>query len=140
MLEFTIYTLIDITATNQYRLELGKERLRYQQQNFEMLLQAISLRALPFWDQRPIKQEVDVKKLFFGSKHKGTHSVWSFSFRVEREDAYKEDDHEYMLLLKDINMVPFIPELEETTKFHQHVFDTLGQDYKNTVIFQKQNL
>lgn len=140
MLEFTIYTLVDITATGQYRLETGKESLRYQQQNFEMLLQAISLRALPFWDQKPSYQEIDTKKMLFGSKFKGKHTVWTFSFRVEREDAYKEQDHDYVLLLRDLNMVPFIPDLNETAKFQKHVFDTIDPDYKNTVIFQQQSL
>lgn len=132
MLYFRLHTLVDITRTGQTRYALGREYERYQQQNFDSLIQAISLRALPFWEEDPVSESLNIKD--FGTAYEGEHRVWTFRFHVETDDAYATKPGNIDLLINDLNLVPFIPNLGETVKINNHIFDTVNITTKNTVI------
>lgn len=132
MLYFRLRTLVDITRTGQTRYALGKEYERYQQQNFDSLIQAISLRALPFWDEDPVTELIVLAD--FGTDYLGKQRVWTFRFHVETDDAYATKPGNIDLLINDLNLVPFIPNLGETVKINNHIFDTVNITTKNTVI------
>ena len=132
MLYFRLRTLVDITRTGQTRYALGREYERYQQQNFDSLIQAISLRALPFWEEDPVSELVDIKD--FGTDYLGKQKIWTFRFHVETDDAYATKPGNIDLLINDLNLVPFIPDLGETVKINNHIFDTVNITTKNTVI------
>lgn len=132
MLYFRLRTLVDITRTGQTRYALGKEYERYQQQNFDSLIQAISLRALPFWDEDPVAELIVLAD--FGTDYLGKQRVWTFRFHVETDDAYATKPGNIDLLINDLNLVPFIPNLGETVKINNHIFDTVNITTKNTVI------
>lgn len=134
MLYFRLCTLVDITRTGQTRYAQGKERERYQQQNFDSLIQAISLRALPFWEEDPVMEVVDVSNSNFGTEFAKLHNLWTFRFHVETDDAYASKPGNIELLLNDLNLVPFIPNLQETIKINNHIFDTVNSATKNTLI------
>jgi len=134
MLYFRLITLVDITRTGQTRYVLGRDLERYQQQNFDSLIQSISLRALPFWEEDPLADMVDVATYKFGTDYLGIHRVWTFRFHVETDDAYASKPGNIDLLINDINLVPFIPDLAETIKINNHIFDTVNLATKNTVI------
>ena len=44
-MNYTLYTTVDITNTGQYRSEIGKEDLRWKEQNFQTVLQTLGIRA-----------------------------------------------------------------------------------------------
>lgn len=132
MLYFRLRTLVDITRTGQTRYALGREYERYQQQNFDSLIQAISLRALPFWEEDPVSELIDLEG--FGTDYLGKQKVWTFRFHVETDDAYATKPGNIDLLINDLNLVPFIPDLGETVKINNHIFDTVNITTKNTVI------
>jgi hypothetical protein len=147
---FKLLTLVDITETKQYRREPGKELLRDQEQNFQMLLQTIGLRVNPIYTYSPtikylkinskpqedrlITQNIDT--LSFGSVFIGLHKVWIFNFATEYDDGFTDEvGNECGFLINDLHLVPFIPNLSNTVKFHLPVFDTKSIEDKNTLIF-----
>lgn len=148
MKSFKILTLVDITETKQYRRELGKELLKDQQQNFQMLIQTIGLRANPIYNCSPSFNVIDVKNTvyglqlhphvypYFGKKYTGQHKVWSFDFNIEY-DYGLTDEHgnDVGLLANDLHYVPIIPALTETIEFTLPVFNTKSFEYRNTLIF-----
>lgn len=109
-MKFKIYTLVDITETNERRNSNKKEFC--QQQNFQTILQTVGLRVNPFYDSPPVVEERTLQGLGFGSKFKGKHNVWSFEFEIEHQGALAVPD-----LKTDFELVPFITSLDETAKF-----------------------
>lgn len=150
MKSFKLITLIDITETNQYRKEIGKELLRDQQQNFQMLLQTIGLRVNPLYDVPPIPSIIDINPkphglrsysqshtaVNFGKSYSGKHKIWTFNFNIEYNDGLTDSNGDPVgLLVDDLHLVPFIPNLTETFKYQFSVFDTKSNDFKNTLIY-----
>ena len=145
---FKLLTLIDITETKQYRREPGKEQSRDQEQNFQMLLQTIGLRVNPIYTYSPAIKYLKIdsnpqlsntyspESLSFGSKFSGLQKVWVFNFSIEYEGGLTDSfGNECGFLIDDLHLVPFIPQLSESVKFHLPVFDTKSVEYKNTLIF-----
>jgi hypothetical protein len=56
---FTVYTLVDVTATGVTRLTSDNEMQRNQQRNWETLLQVISMKAQPVHVEGPVCTELD---------------------------------------------------------------------------------
>lgn len=124
---YRISTLVDITNTNARR---GEDPIAYRQnQNYLSVLQTIGMRTnIEF-----ISLEQENKSLTdmnFGSNFKGKQNVWTFTFKVEREGYLTVDN-----LVEDFDLVPFIPELEETAKFAKPVFHSKDLKHIN-IIFE----
>jgi hypothetical protein len=124
---YRISTLVDITNTNARR---GEDPIAYRQnQNYLSVLQTIGMRTnIEF-----ISLEQENKSLTdmnFGSNFKGKQNVWTFTFEVEREGYLTVDN-----LVEDFDLVPFIPELEETAKFAKPVFHSKDLKHIN-IIFE----
>ena len=124
---YRISTLVDITNTNARR---GEDPIAYRQnQNYLSVLQTIGMRTnIEF-----ISLEQENKSLTdmnFGSNFKGKQNVWTFAFEVEREGYLTVDN-----LVEDFDLVPFIPELEETAKFAKPVFHSKDLKHIN-IIFE----
>jgi hypothetical protein len=149
MKSFKILTLVDITETNQYRRELGKELQKDQQQNFQMLIQTIGLRVNPIYTAGPtceivainpkphgLRTYTQLSTTNFGKKYTGNHKVWTFNFTIEYDGGLTDaSSNDVGFLIQDLNLVPFIPQLTETVEFEIPVFDTKNFDYKNTLIY-----
>lgn len=136
MTQFTIHTLIDITQTKQYRRELGKEKQKSQQQNFDMIIQTIGMRANPSFITGPSIVNEDVSDRNFGTVFKGNHNIWIFQFFTEHKGALTDENNNPCgLLLQDLNLVPIISGLNETAVFDKDIFNTLDPIRCNTIIF-----
>lgn len=136
MTQFTIYTLVDITQTKQYRKELGKEKQKSQQQNFDMVIQTIGMRTNPSFISGPTVINDQLNKHKFGTVFSGTHNIWVFHFFTEHKDTLMDNNNNPCgLLLQDLNFVPFISSLDETVIFNKDIFSTQDPLTCNTIIF-----
>ena len=131
---FTIQTLIDITETKQYRREFNKEIEWAQQQNFQMLIQSIGMRVNPLYTESPYCETTEISLLNFGTNFKGTHKVWSFSFEIEYEDGFHDQESSAGLLIPLLNFVPCIIQLTESANISPAVFNTVSTSTKNTIV------
>ena len=124
-MQIVIHTLIDITNTNARK---GDDSYAYkQQQNYMTLVQTIGLRS-NFEIISPVsiqKVEVDDK---FGSKYKGKHNVWTMEIQF---DSQGTDNIE--ILQEDIDLVPIITDLDETSKNPSKLFRTTDKKETNII-------
>lgn len=130
-----IKTLIDITKPNVHRPGQGTALEQNQYKNWITFQQCIGLRSIISYDDVPTITEVDVKGLGFGSKFKGKHKVWSFTFYPDRSGAYLDNEGNIIgLLLNDLHQVPVIEKLTETINTSKAVFDLEDPQHKNIIV------
>lgn len=134
MEKIQIKTLIDVTPTGVTRFQSGKEIEHNQHKNWITLLQAIELRSLIEFEEPATCQTLELRALGFGEKHRGTHSMWTFTFSTDRDLSYADDTGPLGLLLSDLHEVPIITNLTETINMNRPIFNTQSRFYKNTVI------
>ena len=127
MEKFRITTLIDITRTRPHRSD-PSELKHAQQSNFNALLQAINLRGIVAADRDPISDEGRLPEPW-----KGKARYWTYEFEVERSESYANDLSPFGLLLDDLDGVPIVDGLNNTTNFDVPVFKTKGDKF-NTII------
>lgn len=147
MHNFGIITLIDIGNPGNIKLPFpftsktgvlvdGKQTLetvRLQKANFVTVQQLIQLRANIEWDNDPVKQSIDMKDFHFGSFYKeGKQNVWSFTWRTEQTDAYRDGDNTVAGLIGDFDLIPTHGFLQETVTFPSNCFNTSDTKFKNT--------
>ena len=131
-----VYTLIDITETKSYRS--ADQKLNHQQANFMTFLQTLMLTMNFFYDKAPTLIECDEKKLKelgFGSDYKGSHNVWCLEARVD--EGRQVPDIE--TLQNDFDLVPVIPNLNETILINNNVFRAKDKKARN-ITFNKANI
>jgi hypothetical protein len=125
-MRFRIKTLIDVTET---RARKGDDpMLAKQQANFMTLYNTIGLRTNATDFNISSKKE-DVA--LFGSVFKGKKTVWTIEFYVEAEASLTVD-----MMQEDFDLVPFIAELAEDSKFSSNVFRTTDAINTN-IIFEQ---
>lgn len=122
MARYKIITLVDITRTSPQRSETDKLKIS-QQANFNTLIQAIGLRANVTWGNDPKKHTGALPHIIGG---KATHWIWEFE--VEQEDVFLEGTDPVALLVKDMQGVPIIAELEDSADLTPAVFQTTGSN------------
>ncbi len=128
----TCMTLIDITETGVIK---GSGHARDQQRNWETVLQLLGLKTQPLIVQPPVCFINENLEFFeFGDFYSGSHSVWAFQFRGERDDFYFIDQLE-----QDFEQTPIILGLEETARFMLPIFHSYGT-LKNIYFIQKESL
>lgn len=120
MPRYRIITLVDITRTNPHRSETDTLKLR-QQANFNSLLQAIGLRSNVQWMRDPIMTKGSLPYDLGG---KANH--WSWEFDVERDDVFLRDNDSVGLLVDDLNGVPIIPSLNNSSEIDPACFISKG--------------
>ena len=131
-----VYTLIDITETKSYRS--ADQKLNHQQANFMTFLQTLMLTMNFFYDKAPTLIECDEKKLKelgFGSDYKGSHNVWCLEARVD--EGRQVPDVE--TLQNNFDLVPVIPNLNETILINNNVFRAKDKKARN-ITFNKANI
>lgn len=94
--------------------QISWNKSRNQQRNFETIIQGISLRSQPIFEELP---EVD---------EEASEKTWVFKFRIEHKDAFRRDDEELGILLDDLNYVPCILKLTESAQIEEPIFITRG--------------
>lgn len=140
MQSFTIYTLVDITQTNQYHHQPGLDLHKQQQQNFFTLVQTIGLRVNPLYEIPPkVIDDLKVSELPFGTAFKGKHRVWCWEFDIEFDGVFDDEGNPVGKLISDLNLIPVITGLTETAKLNKSMFDTVSDENRNTLVFQNTN-
>jgi hypothetical protein len=134
-MNYKLYTLVDITHTGQTRSEPGRESLRWQEQNFNTLLQTLGIRANITYSQSPASTEIKGKLIGFDTDE--IIRVWRFDFYTERDFLFEKDGNPVGLLEEDFQMVPYISGLGETMEQKYAVFNPYNPG-KNIVFSLKQ--
>ena len=125
MARYQIVTLVDITRTNPSRSETDQHLLS-QQANFNSLVQAIGMRSNVEWQRDPMKH---TGRLPAPATGKATH--WTWEFDCERDQVFLQDGDPVYLLAHDLNHVPIISNLDNSTDIDPAAFQTQG-DMINT--------
>jgi hypothetical protein len=115
---YSLYTLVDITATGQFRSRSDLERL--QQQNFDTVIQTIGLAGNIMYDSPPKLIPADI----FGNPNQ---KCWYFEWYMEREHLFEVEGDELARLKELFEFVPVITGLTETAKFERPMFQ-LGRN------------
>lgn len=135
MMEYKLYTLVDISHTGQYRTEPGKEHLRWKEQNFNTVLQTLGIRANVMFNSNPIVTEVRGSLVGFDTEE--IIRVWRFDFLTEREELYQDlEGNPVGYMVSDFHLVPYINGLDEAMEQQYAVFNTQGAG-KNIVFHSK---
>ena len=119
MEEFKLYTLVDITHTQQYRPSAGI--LHWQEQNFNTVLQTLGIRANIIYNHGP--DVIEVKGNLVGFDTEEILRVWRFDFYTERENVYEKNGDPVGLLKEDFVLIPYISGLNEAMEQRYAVFN-----------------
>jgi hypothetical protein len=125
-MEYRLVTLIDITATGQYRFDPLRQKEQNQQQNFDTILQTLGLRGNTYFDVKPKVIEVNGKSLGF-SMNKPV-KTWQFEWRMEIDDIFTAKGDPVYWLKRDFNHIPIIPNLDEMIVLKRPMLVTEGED------------
>jgi hypothetical protein len=122
----TAFTLVDITDTGTVRVRDSNTREYHQQQNLNVLLQTIGLRAQPFNPVVTIHQDQPLAAMHFGKFYTdATATVWSLKFYIEHDMAWSDGEDQLAFLKSDANGVAITSDLDNTLEFPVNIFDTL---------------
>jgi hypothetical protein len=133
-MEYKLYTTIDITHTGQFRNEPGRELERWQEQNFNTILQTIGIRANITFRHGPELFEMGGQTCGFEFGH--TARVWRFDFYTEQDFMFELDNDHVGILKEMFAGVPYIADLTEQVEQNYAVFVTDGPN-RNIVFHQK---
>jgi hypothetical protein len=120
-MDYKLYTLVDITHTNQTRNESGKENLKWKEQNFQTLIQTLGIRSNIFYNHAP--EITEVKGSLIGFETDKIIRVWRFDFSTERDHLYEKNDDPIGFLKDDFQLVPYIAGLDEDMEQKYAVFN-----------------
>lgn len=134
-MRYKLYTLVDITHTDQYKAIPGKETLRWKEQNFNTLMQTIGLRATVTYISGP--SVVEVRGRLVGFDTDDVIRLWRLDFETDRDDLFEKDKDPVGLLKEDFHLVPYIQGLDEMMDQKYAVFVTTDPG-KNIIFYKKQ--
>lgn len=110
---YSLYTLVDITATGLHR---GPEKIeRYQQQNFDTVIQTIGLSGNIYYEKSPQITTADI----FGVPNE---RCWYFEWHMELEGLFEVNGDILARLKDNFEYVPFITGLTESVELKQQFF------------------
>jgi hypothetical protein len=130
-MNYKLYTLVDITHTGQYRNEIGREALRYKEQNFNTVLQTLGLRSNIYYDYGPRLLEIVGSMIGFDTDK--VIRVWRFDWRTEGDPVYASNGDPVGFLKSDFHLVPYISNLSELMEQRYAVFTTAEPG--NNIVF-----
>ena len=133
-MDYKLYTLVDITHTGQYRNEPGKEIARWQEQNFNTVLQTMGIRANVNFVNNPEPAEIAGNVVGFEFSH--VQKMWRFDFYTDHDYVFELDGDPVGMLKQLFDAVPYISGLTEQVAQNYDVFVTEGAN-RNVVFHQK---
>jgi hypothetical protein len=133
-MEYKLYTTIDITHTGQFRNEPGKELARWQEQNFNTIIQTIGIRSNITYRHGP--DMVEVKGSLVGFEFDKIVKMWRFDFYTEQDHVFEIDKDPVRHLKELFTGVPYIASLTEQLEQNYAVFVTEGS-HRNIVFHVK---
>lgn len=134
VMEYKLYTLVDITHTNQFRARQGDATLSQKEQNFNTVLQTLGIRSNIHYVNSPDMLEVKGRLVGFDTDE--VIRVWRFDWSTERDFLYEDSGDPVAFLKKDFHLVPYISGLDEAMQQDYAVFNT-SDPGKNIVFFKK---
>lgn len=121
----TALTLVDITDSGTTRVRDSNKIEYHQQQNLNVLIQTIGLRAQIFDPTITIHNSPKISELHFGNFYdEEIVRVWSLRFYIEHEKAWSDGEDDYAFLKSDAHGVAITSDLENTVEFPINIFDT----------------
>ena len=133
-MEYKLYTTVDITHTGQFRNESGRELERWQEQNFNTVIQTIGIRANITYRHAP--DTINIVGSAVGFETNNLIKVWRFDFYTEQDFVFEENNSPVGNLIEMFNGVPYIANLTEDIEQNYAVFVTDGPS-RNIVFHQK---
>jgi hypothetical protein len=134
VMDYKLYTLVDITHTGQHRAEPGKESLRWKEQNFQTVIQTLGIRAIIGYSSPPAVTEVKGRLIGFDTDE--IIRVWRFDFSTDRDMLYEHAGNAVAYLIDDFHLVPYIAGLDEAMEQKYAVFNTVDPG-RNISFFAK---
>ena len=125
-MEYKLTTLVDITATGQYRNEQGRQKELNQQQNFDTILQTLGLRGNVYYTVKPTVIEATGKSQGFGVNK--NVKMWVFEWQMEIDYLFEKGGDPIHWLKHDFDLIPIIPNLDESIVLKRPMFATSGPD------------
>jgi hypothetical protein len=132
---YQVYSLIDITKTDQHRHRSQDRQAVDQQSNYSVFEQCLMLRSNVILHSRPMVMLKDVKEFGFGSRYQGQHQIWFLEFDTEQSDYVTVAQ-----LQEDFNMVPMISNLKESININNNIFITKDPQNTNIVFYKNSTL
>jgi len=129
-MEYKLYTLVDITHTQQARTN----EERWKEQNFQTVLQTLGIRANVAFVNSPAVVETSGRLVGFDTDE--ILHLWRFDFSTDRDALYENLDSPIGLLFDDFHLVPYISGLGEQMDQKYAVFNTRDPG-KNITFFKK---
>ena len=109
------------------------QKVKLQQQNFNTLIQTISMRGAPIWGHTPIREHLLVTpQTGFGTFYEGKQMVWQFLFQTDQADLFGANNG-CDFLAQDFDGIPVINFLDETITFKQSTFVSHSNEYRNVL-------
>lgn len=124
-----IYTLVDITHTNDNNPR-GNSLSFKQEQNYNTLLQVMSLRSQVAVDKVSLLKDQPMTSYDFGSAYKGLNDVWRITVKSEAVDIWRKDDIPLFYALHDCDSIPIYIGLDETANISS-IIHTFDKDQRN---------
>jgi hypothetical protein len=125
-MEYKLITLVDITATGQYRHEHGRQKELNQQQNFDTVLQTLGLRGNVYYTVKPTVIDATGKSQGFTVNK--TVKMWVFEWQMEIDYLFEKAGDPIHWLKHDFDLIPIIPNLDESIVLKRPMFSTSGPD------------
>ena len=144
---YTGFTLVDITDTGMTRSRPGQEKQRNQQRNWETVLQTAGILTQVIVLQQPELHSFTSTDNFagtqlyniIGDKHKfqlqmmnPNINIWTFAIGSEHRDVFGQN---FSILHETFDMIPVIPDLDNTIQLNPSVFHTQDSEYINIQFF-----
>ena len=144
---YQIRTLVDVTENGipqkqlPYKTKSGilvhdkevLQKVKLQQQNFNTLIQTISMRGAPVWGHTPVREHVLITpQTGFGTFYEGKQMVWQFLFQTDQADLFGANNG-CDFLAQDFDGIPVINFLDETITFRQSSFVSHSNEYRNVL-------
>ena len=98
VMEYKLYTLVDITHTGQNRSEPGRELARLKEQNFQTVVQTLGIRANIYFTQSPVVTEVQGRLVGFDTDE--VLKLWRFDFGTSLKRALNDAGAAYDIIIR----------------------------------------
>ncbi len=133
-MRFKLYTTVDITHTRVSRNEVVSDKIKYQEQNFNTVVQTLGLRANIIFSN--YSEMFETRGDLLGFNTPLNIKIWRFDFETHYENVYLKDSDPVGLLKDDFELVPYISGLDESIEQNYNVFITEGNN-TNIIFFSK---
>jgi hypothetical protein len=124
--EYNVFTLVDITDTNESNPKGGTKTYK-QAQNLNSLIQCLSMRSQPLYPKVSVLTDQDLNDYDFGMEFTRTATVWHMRFTCEIENAWQRNDDRVYYAILDVDNVPIYSGLNESINVYEQKLISRGR-------------